>query len=128
MHEIIERYFREIIPNVEFISLRLIQERTENLSVRQNILQPVSTNLDVGAMISVIHQGGLGYAGTSDLTKAGLLQAIKSAQKWAQVCSERGITHFDSTAMPHEVNHYTTPVVSDWSTTSLNDKIALLMI
>ncbi len=75
--------FHAIAPAVEFCALRLVHTRSEYLAVRQNIVQPVSTTEDVGAMISVIDKCGFGYAGTSDLTEIGLRRAAAHAQAWA---------------------------------------------
>lgn len=86
----IEERFNHIAPKADFCSLRLVQERASSLSVRQNILQPVSTSEDLGVMITVVDGSGLGYAGTSDLTEAGLRQAAEQAlglgqtQRWTQ--------------------------------------------
>src|SRR5438093_4346428 len=84
MHERIAERFRAIAPAVDFCSLRFVQQRSEFLSVRQNILQPVSTSEDVGAMITVIEGSGMGYAGTSELTETGLRRAAEHALAWAQ--------------------------------------------
>ena len=69
MHRRIEECFRQIVPAADFCSLRFVQERSEVLAVRQNVLQPVMTSEDLGAMVTVIAHGGLGYAGTSDITQ-----------------------------------------------------------
>src|SRR5512138_864937 len=79
MYERIVDNFRSIAPRVEFCSLRLVHARSEYVSVRQNILQPVSSSADMGAMITVVDKGGMGYAGTSDLTAAGLRRAAEHA-------------------------------------------------
>ena len=80
MEDVVERNFALIKPNVDFISLRFVKENTENLNVRQNVLQPISSHKDMGAMITVIHNNGMGYAATSDLSLFGLKQATKQAQ------------------------------------------------
>ncbi len=126
MHEQIERYFQELTPRVDFFSLRLIEETTESLCVRQNILQPVSSSRDRGAMLTVIHQGGVGYASTSDLSRGGLQRALDQASQWAAFCSTRGVSDLTDLTMPATRAHYTTPVASPWDSLSLPDKITLL--
>ena len=79
-HEQIAERFRRIMPRVDFCSLRIVHERSESLAVRQDVLQPVSNGDDLGAMVTVIHQGGCGYAGTSDLTETGLSRALEHAR------------------------------------------------
>lgn len=127
MHANIERHFKDITPNVDFFSLRLIEERTENVLVRQDILQPVSTNEDIGAMVTVLHNGGLGYAATSDLTPSGLQQATQRAKNWAEASADASITDFSSIPMPNPQMQYSSPVQKPWSSMSLADKVSLLM-
>ena len=78
MHARIEDHFRRIVPSGQFCSLRFVHERSEFLCVRQNVLQPVSTAEDMGAMVTVVADGGLGYAGTSDITLSGLQRASRA--------------------------------------------------
>ena len=122
-----ENLFKEIIPSVDFFSLRLVQERTDQVLVRQNILQPVSSNEDIGAMVTVLHDGGTGYAGTSDLTRSGLLEATRRAQDWAKASAEASIANFSQIQMPNIKANYANPVSQPWDSMSLEAKIAFLM-
>ncbi len=45
--------FRQTAPPVDFCSLRYVRERSEFLAVRQDVLQPVATSEDRGAMLTV---------------------------------------------------------------------------
>ena len=126
MQDRIEKLFFEIAPSVDFFSLRLVEEATESLSIRQNILQPVTSGLDAGIMLTVIHNGGLGYASTSDLTPSGLKEAAERATLWASYCSTQGITDFNKITFPTTESHYETPVKQPWNSTSLSDKLTLL--
>src|SRR6185503_13406753 len=96
MYERIVDNFRSITPQVEFCSLRLVHARSEYLSVRQHILQPVSTSEDMGAMITVVDTGGMGYAATSDLTASGLRRAIDHAWAWARASAGRSVINFST--------------------------------
>ena len=126
MHERIVERFRTIAPAVDFCSLRLVQEHSEFLSVRQNILQPVSTSDDIGAMITIVDRGGMGYAGTSDLTEAGLRRAAAQALAWARYSAGCSVTDFSQVVFPCPHGEYTSPVQTPWSAVPLPDKIALL--
>jgi predicted Zn-dependent protease len=126
MHDRIVERFLSIAPAVDFCSLRFVQSRSEYLSVRQNILQPVSTAEDMGAMITVIENGGLGYAGTSDLTESGLRRAAAHARAWAQNSAGRSVVDFSTVALPHPSGAYTSPGQLAWSDVPLPEKIALL--
>ena len=126
MHEGIAERFRAIAPATEFCSLRFVQQRSEFLSVRQNILQPVATAEDTGAMITVIAGSGLGYAGTSDLTETGLRRAAEHALAWAQRSAGCSVVDFSRIAFPRPDGEYETPVQIPWSAVPLPEKIDLL--
>ena len=125
-HEQIAARFRRIMPRVDFCSLRIVREVSESLVVRQDVLQPVSNGDDLGVMVTVVHQGGCGYAGTSDLTETGLERALEHAQGWAQRSAKRSVTDFSQVGFAHPQGEYETPVAIAWNTVSLADKIALL--
>jgi predicted Zn-dependent protease len=82
-HHQLETRFKEVCPDVDFCSLRFVREKTEHLSVRQDIVQPLGNTTDCGVMITVLHQGGTGYASTSDFSTQGLKNAIEQAKGWA---------------------------------------------
>ncbi len=126
MLEHIERRFAEVMPRVEYCTLRLVEERGEFISVRQDVIQPVTRSEDAGAMVTVIDGGGMGYAATSDLSTTGLRQAIGRARDWAQ--RTVGQTVVDSSAMPRTSRRgeYVTPVRQRWDAISLEAKANLL--
>ena len=126
MHDRIVDRFRTVAPSVDFCSLRFMQTRSSYLSVRQNILQPVSTAEDMGAMITVIDKGGFGYAGTSDMTESGLRRAVEHARSWARRSAGHSVVDFSTVALPRPNGTYTSPVQLSWHDVSLSDKIDLL--
>ena len=77
--------FRDVAPRSEFWSLRLVDERNEQLAVRRGVVQPPHVTYDSGAMITVWDGGGVGYASTSDLTPTGLQRAGAQALQWAHL-------------------------------------------
>lgn len=126
MFDAVEKRFKGIIPAVDFCSLRLVEERSERILVRQDIVQPVADARDIGAMLTVIHQGGLGYAATTDLSQSGLRRAAEQAQLWAERTAGVAVFDFGSLSMPHAQGTYKTPVEQGWESMSLADKIDLL--
>jgi len=128
MQERITEHFHTIAPAADFCSLRFVQTRSEFLSVRQNILQPVSTSEDLGAMITVIDGGGMGYAGTSDLTETGLRRAAEHALSWARRSAGRSVVDFSRVPFPHPDGEYLSPVQIPWSGMLRQDKIDLLRL
>jgi predicted Zn-dependent protease len=126
MHRRIEECFRQIVPAVDFCSLRFVQERSEVLAVRQNVLQPVMTSEDLGAMVTVIAHGGLGYAGTSDITQRGLQRATESAQAWARQSAKRSVVDFSKMVCESPQGEYVSPEHIPWQSVSLPDKLDML--
>jgi predicted Zn-dependent protease len=101
--------FRDIVPKVDFCSLRVVDETTNSLTVRQDVLQPVSMSLDHGAMITVVHRGGYGYAATSDLSAAGLKAAMERACAWAEASAGRSVVDFSKVPLHHPQGRYAGP-------------------
>jgi predicted Zn-dependent protease len=126
MWEGVERRFRAAAPAVDFCSLRLVEERDEQLSVRRGVAQPPSTSFDVGAMITVYDGGGMGYAATSDLTQSGLRRAAERAREWARSTRDRGLVDPASLVRPPRSGEYAGPVRRPWNAMPLGDKIELL--
>ncbi|NND74682.1 MAG: TldD/PmbA family protein [Ilumatobacter sp.] len=117
---------RTALPaDADYASARLVDERSEHLSVRNNELEPVFNAFDTGVMISVWTGGGLGYAATADLSEQGLAAAVERATHWAQVTAGSMVT----TAPPpdHPTGTYRSPVDVDWDTSlPLADRLDLL--
>ena len=77
------RLFTGRAPAVDAWSLRLVTERRESLTVRQDVMQPPETAITRGAFMTVLDAGGAGYAATSDLSPGGLVAAAERAKEWA---------------------------------------------
>ena len=123
----LEQRFQRIAPgDVDFCSLRYVDESYEMIQVRQDVLQPVRTGNDVGAMVTVVDKGGLGYAATPDLSESGLRSALEEARSWAQRTRESSVSDYSEIEMPRPSGNYRTPVKISWDSVSLGDKIDLL--
>ncbi|WP_272938387.1 PmbA/TldA family metallopeptidase, partial [Noviherbaspirillum denitrificans] len=109
MLDSIRSLFRSRVPAVDFCSLRLVEESSEQLSVRQDVLQPLSTGIDRGAMVTVVHRGGYGYAATSDLSAAGLTNAIARARRWAEASAGRSVVDYAQLGLYRAQGRYATP-------------------
>lgn len=125
--ELIARLRRALPPpsTAQFCSVRWVREAQERISVRQDVLEPVQHSEDQGVMVTVFHQGGLGYAATSDLRESALREAVQRAQSWAEQTRDRAIAYGDL-APPHPSGEYHTPVQKPWDALSVRDKIQLL--
>ena len=126
MYERIEEHFRQVAPAVDFCALRWVSERSEYLAVRQNVLQPVVTSEDSGAMLTVYNGGGMGYAATSDLSPSGLRHAAKQAQDWAQQSAGHSVVDFTKILPDPPHGEYASPELLPWRSVPLSEKIDLL--
>lgn len=123
----IRTLFNSLAPAVDFCSLRVVDEVSEQITIRQDVLQPLSTTTDRGAMVTIIHRGGYGYAATSDLSAAGLIDAIKRAQSWAAESAGRSVVDYSTIALPRPSGQYASPVLPDAPSWSRKELIAELM-
>jgi predicted Zn-dependent protease len=122
----IEKRFAQVAPPVDFCSLRFVHERSEQISVRQDVVQPVVSQEDAGAMITVCAGKGMGYAATSDLTLGGLRRAVDRAVTWARQTAGRSVVDPRQIPPTRPVGEYHTPVKKSWRTLSLPEKVDLL--
>lgn len=126
MFEAVEKTFREIVPRMDYCSLRLVRERSEALAVRRDVVQPVRRTEDLGAMITVHEGGGLGYGATPDPSASGLRQALAQALYWAQASAGCGLIEPAALSREPRTGEYRTRVVKPWSALSLEAKLDLL--
>ena len=119
-----DRLGQALPADVDYASIRFSEQRGESLSVRRGVVEPVTTSIDAGAMVTVWHGGGHGYAATSDLTAAGLAAAAERARQWATVTAGRAVA--PEAPFTHPTGSYASPVERPWSDTSLSDRLDLL--
>jgi predicted Zn-dependent protease len=121
----IEDRLRSALPrHVAYASIRLWDEQSESLSVRQDKLQPLSTSFDTGIMVSIWHDGGLGYAATSDVTDQGIAAAVERARHWASVTAGLGV--LNEPPLLHSIGEYASPVEHTWDSMPLADRLDLV--
>lgn len=126
MLERLERRFRELVPAVEFCSLRFVHRRQQALAVRRDVVQPVCRSEEMGAMITVFQNGGMGYAATSDLSSSGLTRAIEHALEWTRATAGQSLVRLEHLARRSRRGEYRSTVAKPWSGLSLADKLDLL--
>ncbi|MQQ99920.1 TldD/PmbA family protein [Glaciimonas soli] len=126
MHDTLRTQFKRLAPAVDFCSLRLVDESSEHIMVRQDVLQPISNRADCGVMVTVIHHGGYGYAATSDLSDSGLKEAFSRAKSWAEASAGRSVVDYSAIAMPRPTGRYIGSGVA-YNMPHRKDIIALLM-
>lgn len=122
----LERRFGALDARVDFCSLRVVEEESETLSVHKDIPEPVSIVRECGAMVTVIHRGGYGYAATADLSQAGLQAAFERARAWAEASAGRSVFDYGQADLAHPKGRYAgqgadAPI--DWNRKALMDRL-----
>ncbi|MEM7287932.1 MAG: DNA gyrase modulator, partial [Actinomycetota bacterium] len=121
----LEDRLRTVLPtDVDHASIRLWDEQGEYLTVRRNELDPVSTTVDIGVMVSIWDGGGLGYSATSDLSEPGLQAAVDRARHWASLTA--GVAVMETPTLGHPVGEYASMVEIGWDEVPLSDRIDLI--
>lgn len=116
--------FKSLNPKAQFCSLRYVETRSEALSVRKDVQQPIGRVLDRGAMISVQTDSGFGYAATSDLSVSGLNRALKQAQHWADISAGANLVDYSQLEFPSATGLYKgsgTEATLDWNRRDILD-------
>ena len=126
MIDSLQSEFRKSAPAVDFCALRFVEESSEYLAVRQDVAEPPQLSTSRGAMVTVIDQGGLGYAATSDLSGAGLREAIARARRYAALTAGRSVVDYASIELPSPSGAYRSPVGRDPASLSRGQKYDLL--
>ncbi len=111
---------------VDHCSMRHMVETSEQITVRNSVVDPLHTAVDGGVLVTIWVGDGHGYAATSDLTDAGLQAAIDRATTWAHRTAGVG-----AVAAPVEAGssgEYHSPVAESWSESSLSDRLDLLRL
>jgi predicted Zn-dependent protease len=118
--------FRRLAPAADYCSLRVVEERSDSISVRQDRAEPVRASIDHGAMVTVIDGDGIGYAATSDLTDDGLRWALSRAAKWARLARGRSVFAGQAPELPPPNGRYASDTARP-ITWSKADRIDVLM-
>ena len=101
------------LDNVDFWSLRFVEEHCETFAVRKNVAMPFVASTDRGAMATVYVDGGYGYAATGDVSADGLREALERAAHWARSTAKLAL--FDSRTLPRPApcGEYVSPAFAD---------------
>ncbi len=118
--------FAAAAPACDYWTLRLVAETHDQIEVRQGVVEPSLMAESLGAMVTLVRGGGLGYGATNDLSPAGLAAAAEQALRWADVHDRLGL--FDARLFPRSalVAEYRTRVAEPWGSVSLEDKLGVL--
>ena len=122
----IERRFRESLPAVDHVTLRLEHRREERLTIDRDVPQPARVSASVGGMVTVHHRGAVGYAATSDLSSSGLSEAMDRAVAAAEMAENRMIPGYPAPAPLTREIDYKAPEQRPWAAVSAREKLGFL--
>jgi predicted Zn-dependent protease len=105
----IAKHFASLNSTAPFWSLRYVEEKSEALSVRDDVAEPPHLSNDRGAMLTAMVDGGCGYAATSDLSPAGLQAALDRAAEWARATQSASVIRYDPARMPNPRGSWASP-------------------
>jgi predicted Zn-dependent protease len=126
MFDAIDRWAHQVAPANDRWSVRAVRERSELLTVRQNIAQAPQRDFDAGAMVTVSRHGGLGHAATADLSETGLAAAFVRAAALADATAGRMAFDVDAAAPPRNRGEYSGRVIRPAMTADLRSRLELL--
>ncbi|HMA89585.1 MAG TPA: TldD/PmbA family protein [Burkholderiales bacterium] len=105
--------FRALRSSAAFWSLRVHEQTSETLAVRQDTVEPPRFARERGAMLTAVSAGGCGYCATSDLSATGLQAALDRATAWAEATRAANLLAFDPDKMPAPRGAYDSPALED---------------
>lgn len=124
--DFLERIARKTAPAADYWSVRGVVEQSERLVVRQDVAEAPWRQTDAGAMVSVVRDGAMGYAATSDLTEAGMRGAFDQALALARASSGRNVVDHREIDLPAGTGSYRSPNERPVAQLSLGDRFDLL--
>lgn len=93
----------------DWAGLRYSRETTTHRVVRNELPETNQSFLDEGVMCEVLVDGHFGYAGTSDLSPAGLRRCFDRAVATTRATSQQKVFSFTSSERPQARGTYTSP-------------------
>jgi predicted Zn-dependent protease len=118
--------FKNVVPRVDYWSLRLVSEETETLCVRDGVVQPPSLAQERGAHITLVDRGGCAYAATSAVSREGLQAACDQALRWLEPSRRHALVEAQQLPRLQRSGSYASTVAVPWDAWSLGDKLELL--
>ncbi len=99
--------------DADFWSVRIVDERTDDHAVRNDVAQPLRIASDRGAMLVAWCGKGAGYAATADLSEQGLQAALDTATQRAKASAAVSLIDHTRIARPAESGSYASPAIAE---------------
>ena len=121
--EVLNKLFKDTLTKVDFASIRFFGCKDAFIEDQKGSLLPLRESITQGVMIQIMHNGGMGYGATADLTPSGVRKAYKSALLWAERSSGMLLDNLSFDYHIAKTGHYQTHCEIPWESVSLSDKI-----
>jgi predicted Zn-dependent protease len=108
MSAFLQSEFKKMRTEADFVAFKYVREKTRDFTVRNGKTDNLVDELDEGLLIEVMINGHIGYAGTSELTSAGISRAFQEAKKMTTEAGRRKVFHFDKSVRPAVKGKYET--------------------
>lgn len=100
---------REIADATDFVQIRFHRELQQIRAVRNDRLEAPKLVRHQGAMVEVMCEGVLSYAGTADVSRAGLRRALEEARTSARALKPYALHQFPRDVRPPTAGTYESP-------------------
>lgn len=104
-----------------------ITEKTTYRTIRNEKLEESLTVVDQGARVEVLENGCIGYAGTQDLSAAGLQRAEAKARELALASSRNPVFRFSEKVRPFARGQFKSPVQKSLDSLPVQQLMDVLM-
>ncbi|MDR5753119.1 MULTISPECIES: TldD/PmbA family protein [unclassified Caballeronia] len=109
IQESVTRAASALRSTADFWSVRIVDERIDQHAVRNDVVQPLPTTRDRGAMLVAWAGAGAGYAASPDLSASGLQAALDVATQRAHACAAASLVDHRQMRRPVESGRYESP-------------------
>ena len=93
----------------DWIGLRFVREVSHRRTVRNGHPEQSSLSLERGAMVEALIDGQIAYAGTSDLSDSGIIEAARKAAALARASAKFKVFPFSEAQRPRMTGRYVSP-------------------
>lgn len=111
----------------DYISLRSVYEKSISVSVRNEILEGLSSSEDHGVMVEVMIKGQIAYGATNSFEPSEVKRVALEAKKSAEAAHRFGLFHFNEQVRPKVVGSYISPAKNGIDAFMPKDVTDLLM-
>jgi predicted Zn-dependent protease len=112
----------------DYISLRSVENHSVSISVRNEVLEGITSAFDHGLMVEVMVKGQIAYGATNSFEPSEVRRCAQKAKESAMAAHRFGLYHFDERVRPKVVGEYTTATTAGYHSFNPGDVTDLLLL